>query len=98
MRFVASAIACAGLCLVAAGCDPVTDRAYFSKGVGSELYTTDVANATELQNLYVEHICQQAGLALGSCGPENFSIATWTLFVQAGMNDIDQRCDAYLTW
>lgn len=22
----------------------------------------------------------------------------WTLFVQAGMNDIDRRCDTYLTW
>jgi len=98
MRFVASAVACAGLCLVIAGCDPVTDRQYFTKGVGSELYAADVATQTDLQNLYVDHICQQAGLPAGACGPANFDVATWTLFVQAGMNDIDQRCDAYLTW
>ncbi|HET7679894.1 MAG TPA: hypothetical protein VFK79_07135 [Xanthobacteraceae bacterium] len=98
MRVFASVWACAGVLLVTAGCDPATDRSYFSRGVGTELSTPDIANATELQNLYVEHICRQAGLAPGACGIENFDVTTWTLFVQAGMNDIDQRCDAYLTW
>src|SRR5690606_24064523 len=35
-------------------------------------------------------ICQQAGSP--TCDMD------WNLFVQAGMNDIDQRCDGYLAW
>ena len=100
MRLVASVLACVAVALTVAGCDPSTDKAYFRQGVGTELYRPDVATSSELQDLYVAHICHQAGLAYeaGSFGADGFSPTTWGLFVQAGMNDIDQRCDAYLTW
>jgi hypothetical protein len=106
MRFIATALVCAGVLLTAAACDP-TDKHYFTQGVGTRLSSADVTaevNQTNLQNAYVEQICRQAGLqpsppdaAVATCnGPDPRT--TWTLFVQAGMNDIDQRCDAYLTW
>jgi hypothetical protein len=49
-------------------------------------------------------ICQQAGLPIvvdGDvvlCAYSGMRPPEWTLFVQAGMNDIDRRCDAYLAW
>ena len=103
MRFVARVVACAGVLLAVAGCDPV-DKHYFTRGVGTDLYPDDVANQTNLQNAYVANICRQAGLipteydGTISCGPNPHDPVMWWQFVQAGMNDIDRRCDAYLTW
>lgn len=106
MRFIVSALLCAGVLAALAGCDP-TDKHYFTQGVGTRLSSDDIAaeaKQTDLQNAYVAEICRQAGLqptspaeGIVTClGPDQ--LTTWTLFVQAGMNDIDQRCDAYLTW
>jgi hypothetical protein len=89
MRLIVRALLCVGLLLLAAACDPVTERRYFTEGAGVDLYTPDRENQIELQNQYVDFICQQAG---PNCG------GSWTAFVQAGMNDIDQRCDGFLTW
>jgi hypothetical protein len=95
MRFVVTWAACIAMALFAAGCD---------KGVGTKLYPADVAAQTDLQNAYVAEICQQAGMqpavfdSMTGCGANPYDAATWWLFVQAGMNDIDQRCDAYLAW
>lgn len=102
MRFGATLAVCVGLSLTAAGCDQA-DRNYFKKGIGSELNSEDIATATVTQNDYVEDVCRQAGLVpqrdgkLVTCG-DPYNPVTWRLFVQAGMNDIDQRCDAYLSW
>jgi hypothetical protein len=89
MRFVAVLGACVGIALTAAGCDPTTERRYFTEGAGVDLYTADRASQVELLNQYIEFICNQAG---AQCG------GNWTAFVQTGMNDIDQRCDGFLTW
>lgn len=100
MRFVATLVVCGGLSVMVAGCDQ-TDKVFFKKGIGTELNAGDVAATTDAQNNYIEYICEQAGLQpglKGVCGPEPFNPMTWQLFVQAGMNDIDQRCDAYLSW
>jgi hypothetical protein len=104
MRFFVRLIACGAVALTAAGCDP-TDKHYFTEGVGTNLYVEDTrlgpdyaAAQTELQDQYVAHICRQAGLDPSNCGVDTFSPKIWGLFVQAGMNDIDQRCDGYLTW
>ena len=86
MRFIARAVLWASMLLAAAGCDPATDSKYFYEGAGKDLYTTDGARQAALLNQYIDYICEQAG----NCSP--------TLLVQAGMNDIDQRCDAYLSW
>ena len=99
MRYVVRWAACLAIALFSAGCDLSS-----TQGVGTRLYPADVAAQTDLQNAYVGEICQQAGIqptafdGVTSCGPNPYDAATWWLFVQAGMNDIDQRCDAYLAW
>ena len=89
MRFIGLLLLGISLLLTVTGCDPVTERRYFTEGAGVDLYTPDRANQVELQNQYITFICDQAG---PDCG------GSWTVFVEAGMNDIDQRCDAFLTW
>jgi hypothetical protein len=89
MRFFVPLMACVVIALTAAGCDPVTERRYFNEGAGVDLYTADRENQVELQNQYIAFVCAQAG---PNCGSD------WTVFVQAGMNDIDLRCDGYLAW
>ncbi len=99
MRFIASLLLCVGIALAVAGCDPSTDRMFFRQGIGTELNSGDIVASTAAQNEYANYVCQQAGLQLtadGNCG--NSSPRSWQLFVQAGMNDVDQRCDAYLQW
>ena len=103
MRLVALLLLSAGVLLAATGCNPV-DKHYFTRGVGTDLYPDDVANQTQSQNAYVADICRQAGLVpteydgTTNCGSNAYDPAVWWQFVQAGMNDIDRRCDAYLTW
>lgn len=87
MRVVVKALLCASIVLSTAACDPVTERRYFTEGVGVDLYTSDRDKQVELQNQYVDFLCKQSG-----------SECNWATFVQAGMNDIDQRCDGFLTW
>jgi hypothetical protein len=89
MRAGVTFVACAALALSVAGCDPVTERRYVNEGAGIDFYTSDRASQVELLNQYVSFICAQAGPSCGS---------NWTTFVQAGMNDIDLRCDGFLTW
>jgi hypothetical protein len=90
MRPVARAVLCVGVLLAAAACDPATDNRYFYEGAGKDLYSTEGANQTALLQEYINYICDQAGYPGGTCSP--------ALLVEAGMNDIDRRCDAYLTW
>jgi hypothetical protein len=81
---------CLGLALLLGGCDPVTDRRYVNEGAGVDLYTADRASQAELLRAYENFLCAQLG---SSCGGGD-----WGTFVLAGMNDIDQRCDGFLTW
>lgn len=71
------------------GCSSA-DHQYFDSGIGTELAYSTLPTQTASQNSYVKYICQQAGSS--SCAVD------WNTFVQAGMNDIDQRCDGYLAW
>jgi hypothetical protein len=89
MHAVGRSIAFAVAVLSVAGCDPVIERRYVNEGAGVDLYTSDRASQIELLNQYIVFVCAQAG---SSC-PGN-----WTTFVQAAMNDIDLRCDGFLTW
>jgi hypothetical protein len=90
------------LALVLAGCDPTTDSHYFRFGIGTDLYSSDIARETQYQDVYLAELCRQALPVLVSA--ENQCLATipdpnaWNLIVAAGMNDIDRRCDAYLAW
>jgi hypothetical protein len=48
------------------------------------------SDRARLQNRYVQRVCVQAGQ---SCRTD---ARDWQAFVQAGMNDIDRRCDNFL--
>jgi hypothetical protein len=105
MRLAPMMVPSLGLALIAtAGCDPLRETQYFRDGIGTELSRPEMANATALLNQYIGHICKQAGLELipdqpaATCSDRSFAQAQWVQFVKAGMNDIDQRCDAYLAW
>ncbi|MBZ9814755.1 hypothetical protein [Mesorhizobium sp. CA7] len=71
------------------GCSQ-SDTQFSRHGIGTELGYAGLPSQTQLQDEYVRHICRQAGSA--GCSLD------WNTFVQAGLNDIDQRCDAYLAW
>lgn len=92
---------CVGLAMLLSGFDP-NDRSYFRSGIGTELYTVDAASATELQNIYLDYLCRQSGSFVGaevpSCAQQVIPANVWPVIVQAGMNDIDARCDSYLAW
>lgn len=94
MRFRLRLGACVGLALLMGACNSV-DSQYFREGIGTGLYATDLPDATQFERAYVAHICEQAGFGATD---EGCAIANWATFVQAGMNDIDRRCDGYLAW
>jgi hypothetical protein len=84
MRWVA-ACGSVALALLTSACDP-RDRTYFSEGVGTSLYTSETVDAVAAQDAYLDALCGTSGCA------------TPMELVQTGMNDIDRRCDAYLSW
>ena len=101
MRF---RVASAAFALLASACAQ-QDAAYLREGVGTELYAQSLVSATQLQEVYIGYICQQAGIRavilegdIFRCNDSLLSGRDWEIFVQAGMNDIDRRCDAYLAW
>ncbi|WP_156398829.1 hypothetical protein [Methylobacterium sp. Leaf469] len=80
------------LSLDMAGCI-AGDPRLVADGIGTNLEYTSIDDQTVLQELYINQICRQAGGLDGvACS------ISWSTFVEAGMNDIDQRCDAYLSW
>lgn len=105
----AAAATWAGLALFAGGCSSL-DAIYVREGIGTTLSTTALPEVTRLEQIYVGEICRQAGLRVivqrypnGNgevvlCDEVGMRPSEWTTFVQAGMNDIDRRCDAYLAW
>jgi hypothetical protein len=103
MRSVGAIAACVGLAAVVAGCNSL-DAIYLREGIGTTLGTPDLPEASYLQDIYVGEICRQAGLRFSQqgdvllCEEAGMRPAEWATFVQAGMNDIDRRCDAYLAW
>jgi hypothetical protein len=89
MRGKGAIVAGIALGLLAAGCNPLAERRYVNEGAGVDLYTTDSLGQAALLEEYTSYLCQQIG---PGCTPASMT------FVIAGMNDIDQRCDGYLTW
>jgi hypothetical protein len=96
--------ACVGLALLLTGCDPVLEAQYTHEGIGTSLYWDGLPAATQLQDIYLANLCGQAlsnsaaSLDNVACSGLNLRSKDWGLIVQAGMNDIDLRCDAYLSW
>ena len=104
MRLRATLGLCLGLIVFTAGCSLITDSRSYREGIGTDLSWEGLAEATRLQNVYLGHICRQAGLGVArdgdvlGCAEAIATARDWGLLVQAGMNDIDLRCDAYLGW
>lgn len=96
MRTLRGVLAAIAVATTMAACDPL-DRQYFQSGIGTELYTPDLAAITQLQDVYLGELCRQSLPTLSSASVATCS-NSWNLIVEAGMNDIDQRCDAYLSW
>lgn len=90
---------CVALALLVGGCDP-NDRVYIRDGVGTQLYTAETASSIELQNIYLEYLCRSASNDVGANVPGCLQVPAnyWPIVVQAGLNDIDARCDSYLAW
>lgn len=90
------------LCMLStAGCNVIAEQRYYREGIGSDLTWSGQAEATVLQDQYLELLCRQAAPKTGmseQCAAMIFGSNLWPLIVQAGMNDIDQRCDAFLNW
>jgi hypothetical protein len=105
MRLSTTLGLCLGLMVFNTACDPVAENRLFREGIGTDLTRLDIAEVTRAQDVYLGYLCAQAGLSVvktvdGSvrCNAEGPVSRNWSLIVQAGMNDIDQRCDAYLAW
>lgn len=83
-----------------AACDPALEQKYYKEGIGTEIARPDIATVTALQDLYLSELCRQTGMVPmvdGVCSPVGLT-PNWGVIVEAGMNDIDARCDAYLAW
>jgi hypothetical protein len=103
MRRKGAILACVGLALLAGGCN-VTENNYIREGIGTEIYVADAMDTAVLQDTYIAVMCRQAGLDSSPggdvpvCAIPALGSPSWMMIVQAGMNDIDRRCDAWLTW
>lgn len=90
-------------CGLLVGCNGLESR-YASYGIGADLATADGADSAALEDAYLGTLCRRAGLPLVEirgplvCAPGAGGGRDWAAIVEAGMNDIDQRCDAYLAW
>jgi len=81
--------------LVIAGCSSEDGYRQYVNAVGPDLYSPQAARNTRLLASYTSSICTQAGLAnSGRCSLS--TTADYAIFVQMGLYDIDQRCDAFL--
>src|SRR6266403_684531 len=104
MRGVGIVAICVGLAVLLGGCDPTRDSRYIREGIGTDLYWDGLPAATQLQDIYLANICAQAisptakRVDTTRCDGLSLAQRDWGLLVQAGMNDIDLRCDAYLAW
>lgn len=104
MRSIFGTLMSCALATLVAGCNFLTDYRYYRDGIGSDLLGAESVAASANLDAYVGLLCRQAGLpqvmnadGTFSCTLDNSS-SGWALVVQAGMNDIDGRCDGYLAW
>src|SRR5262249_27269073 len=95
---VAAVVASISFALLGACTKSISDTDYAREGIGVELSRSALPTQTELQNIYLANLCQQASSSLLPIECTAIAPNQWPLIVQAGMNDIDLRCDAYLTW
>lgn len=73
------------------GCAPT----YADRGVGQDLYVRGTPAATNNLVSYFRELCAQLNLLQSG---SSVTCSDYPALVQAGFNDIDQRCDSYLAW
>ena len=92
---------CVALALLVGGCD-TTDSRFFRYGIGTDLYSEDIVQTTQLQDIYLTELCRQALPVVSTTDSQCLTAMPnsngWNLIVQAGLNDVDRRCDSYLAW
>jgi hypothetical protein len=92
---------CLAMALLVGGCD-TNDSRFFRYGIGTNLYSEDIAQTTQYQDIYLTELCRQTlpltSTTEGQCVNAQLSPNDWSLLVQAGLNDVDRRCDSYLAW
>jgi len=95
-----SVIASGFVALVLASCNPTLEYMYYKEGIGTELATQSFPSSADLQDVYIYELCRQAGVVqVASANIDAVpACSNWGLVTLAGLNDIDQRCDAYLAW
>ncbi|MDE3174493.1 MAG: hypothetical protein KGM15_00080 [Pseudomonadota bacterium] len=99
-EFLSISALCAALC----ACSPSSQSPFLTDAIGTNVYSEDAAVSAQSELNYSGYICQLAGLPVAGaegaprCDFSDVNSDAWALFVQAGMNDIDRRCDAYLAW
>lgn len=84
-------LAMALLIVLGPGCMSA-DTQYYREGIGTTLADPGAVAQAQDQDQYFGYLCRQAGAQDDRCAVD------WKAFTEAGMNDIDQRCDSYLAW
>mgnify|MGYP001469415169 CR=1 FL=1 len=92
-----------GLAVAVSGCATFeSDSRYRNEGPGNDLYSVEMPEATKNLQNYFQELAKQADLQSpppdAGYGPIVTSPSDWDILVRTGMNDIDLRCDNYLTW
>ena len=94
---------CVALALLVAGCNSLDSR-YQRYGIGTDLYWDGLparlnSKTPTLHTFAAQAISSTARSADAAiCDGLTLGSRDWGLLVQAGMNDIDLRCDGYLAW
>lgn len=73
-------------------------------GAGNTIYSSDIVNESALQEAYFGILCRDNGLPVVSdgqrplCNYAAMAPGQWAIMTNAGLYDIDRRCDDYLEW
>lgn len=92
-----------GFLVVSIGGCTAADNDFALNGAGADLMSQQTVAATNGIDAYLGEICRQADLQTSGarpfrCQTAGFDEYAWHSVVKAGMNDIDHRCDLYLSW
>jgi hypothetical protein len=93
-------IVASGLALLASGCDP-NDASYFRGGsVPISTGRISLQRPSCRISIWTIYAANPNPLLARRCAAarSKIPVTAWPVMVQAGLNDIDARCDSYLAW
>jgi hypothetical protein len=86
-----------------AGCTDSSTKALLANGISSNIYTTSTKERADLLGEYFGLMCGRAGVSSRRTGEKSIACedqelrpVDWQNVVRSSMNDVDERCDAYL--